>query len=107
MLVFIGFTEFDLADSFEGAVAVDFRQRFDFYPPVSGDAVNPGQVRAHREFSCQGVAEAVQVDKKRQVPEQFFQTPDDWSDEQAGDPAVHAVGDPGIIAFAEGIINVG
>ena len=106
MFVIVHIGDVHLAQTVGSVVALHFRKHSDLQAPVAGDAQIVDHVGTEREFTGQGIAVTVQVIQKIVGAAHLFQGPDQWCHQQAADPTVHfAIGHPGVIAFAEHIVE--
>src|SRR2546428_835317 len=107
MLVLVLVREIGLADPTQGTVPIDLGQNPDFDPPVSWDAIGPSQIRQHGKLARQGIAEAVQKAEQGIGTHQALEGSDHRGDKETRGAAVQAVCDPGVVALAEIVPEIG
>ena len=67
VLVLVQATQVDLANALRRRVAEDFGEGPNFQAPIARNAIRSGQTGRDREFSREGIAEAVEVNQKAVV----------------------------------------
>ncbi|OPZ60096.1 MAG: hypothetical protein BWY87_00655 [Deltaproteobacteria bacterium ADurb.Bin510] len=107
MVVFVVDREIDLADASFGAVGVNLAQDAQFQAAVARHRAGAGQRGGNGVFAGQGVAEGVQVVEEVEPAADLAQRLEQGRDEEARDPAVQAVADPGVVALGEFVFHVG
>src|SRR5512143_2710587 len=107
MFVVVRVRNIGLANSAQRTVPIDFGQNSDLESPISGDAVGPGEVTDHSEFTGERIPETVEEREERMCADQQLKTADQWRDKEARHPSVEPVGDTAVIAFAKFVAQVG
>ena len=108
MLVVVHIRDIHLTQPVVGIVAIHLGEHTNFQTPVAGNADVREHIAAEREFTRQGVAEAVHVVQVLHVAHGLLQRAQQRRHQQATYPPVDlATGDACVVALAELVVELG
>src|SRR5205085_1527842 len=95
-----------LADPPERAVPIHLREHADLHPPISGDAIDPGEISDHRKFSRKRITKTVEKTQQRLGADDLLEASNQRCEEQSRHTAMQAVRHPTVVALAKLVTEV-